>query len=270
MKRGEWFTEVAKIWLHFTAKSVLQVQRPLSGSSYCLQTGYTLYRLWKTHLLPLAQQKAGSQSGLCVCMCVCGWGPPRPRRAAELRPYPLIKYLSVLHSLFAFCLLCLLKFISDRLITFPESLQHIFCVCTLCVSVCKLYIFIVYCTWDFVHAYLTMTWIFPPSCYLSYLSLWSHSRKFGLIQQHTKTGSALEKRLNIIHEPIFVLCSFDWFPDCDPEGDHKWFWTKGLFVWMGAQLKWRSSLRLLDYFLLAHWVRRGKLQPCTVLCWGWV
>lgn len=267
MKRGEWFTEVAKIWLHFTAKSVLQVQQPLSGSSYCLQTGYTLYRLWKTHLLPLAQQKAGSQSGLCVCMCVCGWGPPRPRRAAELRPYPLIKYLSVLHSLFASCLLCLLKFISDRLITFPESLQHIFCVWTLCVSVCKLYIFIVYCTWDFVHAYLTMTWVFPPSCYLS---LWSHSRKFGLIQQHTKTGSALEKRLNIIHEPIFVLCSFDWFPDWDPEGDHKWFWTKGLFVWMGAQLKWRSSLRLLDYFLLAHWVRRGKLQPCTVLCWGWV
>lgn len=267
MKRGEWFTEVAKIWLHFTAKSVLQVQRPLSGSSYCLQTGYTLYRLWKTHLLPLVQQKAGSQSGLCVCMCVCGWGPPRPRRAAELRPYPLIKYLSVLHSLFAFCLLCLLKFISDRLITFPESLQHIFCVCTLCVSVCKLYIFIVYCTWDFVHAYPTMTWIFPPSCYLS---LWSYSRKFGLIEQHTKTGSALQKKLNIIYEAIFVLCSFDWFPDWDPEGDHKWFWTKGLFVWMGAQLKWRSSLRLLDYFLLAHWVRRGKLQPCTVLCWGWV
>lgn len=228
---------------------------------------HTLQAVKDTSATFSSAESRQSVRAVCMHVCVCGWGPPRPRRAAELRPYPLIKYLSVLHSLFASCLLCLLKFISDRLITFPESLQHIFCVCTLCVSVCKLYIFIVYCTWDFVHAYLTMTWVFPPSCYLS---LWSHSKKFGLIQQHTKTGSALEKRLNIIHEPIFVLCSFDWFPDWDPEGDHKWFWTKGLFVWMGAQLKWRSSLRLLDYFLLAHWVRRGKLQPCTVLCWGWV
>lgn len=137
MKRGEWFTEVAKIWLHFTAKSVLQVQRPLSGSSYCLQTGYTLYRLWKTHLLPLAQQKAGSQSGLCVCTCVCVWmgssASPPSSWATSLSSYQIFVcpslFICLLFALFIEIYLRQIDNISRKFATYFLCLDFVcFCV----------------------------------------------------------------------------------------------------------------------------------------------
>lgn len=122
---------------------------------------------------------------------MCRWGPQLPCCAAQLQSlssYQIFVWPSLLVCL-PFCLLCLMKSTSGRLIKFPESCFQIFllhnCLCydlSRCVSVCTFQILYLYVFFNCtsVHRDLMLMCIFYPLFrFVSFLK--SHSRNCCLI-----------------------------------------------------------------------------------------